>query len=373
MADETTQTEEETSWWAFDAFADSDLPSTSFEEPLEWPGTFEWGDFAAGEGDLRFPAIDDLASEPIFPEGPEAAPTAAAAPAPAPEAHRQGNAAGDATVPHVTVLSGLGGAPGPAVPAGDHVSHDRIPDSVWAPGPAGVKGNGNGNGHGGAPPVLTTTLAAPTPYAEAGAGAGGGGWQRRFDLRHGNAAVIALISFVSLVLLGMFMSVRARNNVPDTSQTRTTSDQISVQAPLNTIPLTTTVTTVAPPPINIADLVPPPEDATTVTAGAGAGGSGGSGGTSATTAAPARSTPAGGGTGTTQPAAQPATTAAPQTTAPPETAPPATSAPVDQTTPSSISRRTTPTFPNINTTVPANDGPTYTIPSIPGFPGFPSN
>ena len=73
MADETMQTEEETSWWAFDAFADSDLPSTSFDEPLEWPGTLEWGDFAAGEGDLQFPAIDDLASAPLFPEGPGAA------------------------------------------------------------------------------------------------------------------------------------------------------------------------------------------------------------------------------------------------------------------------------------------------------------
>ncbi|HVL05696.1 MAG TPA: hypothetical protein VM388_06895 [Acidimicrobiales bacterium] len=368
MADETMQTEEETSWWAFDAFADSDLPSTSFDEPLEWPGTLEWGDFAAGEGDLQFPAIDDLASAPLFPEGPGAALPAAAAPAP-PEAQPH---ADDATMPHVTVLSGLGGgAPGPAVPAGDHASAERLPDSVWAPDPAA--GNGNGNGHAsGAPVVSTTPLAAPTFYA--GAGAGGGGWQRRFDLRHGNAAVIALISFVSLVLLGMFMSVRARNDVLDTSQTRTTSDQISVQAPLNTIPLTTTATTVAPPPINIADLLPPPEDATTVTdgAGAGAGGSGGSGGTSATTAAPARSAPTGGGTGTTQPPAQPAATAAPQTTAPPDTAPPPTSPTVEQTTPSSIPRRT-PTFPNMSPTVPANDGPTYTIPSIPGFPGFPGN
>ena len=47
MADETTmQTGEELSWWDLDIFADSELPSTSLDEPLEWPETLDWGDFA---------------------------------------------------------------------------------------------------------------------------------------------------------------------------------------------------------------------------------------------------------------------------------------------------------------------------------------
>jgi hypothetical protein len=359
MADETTQTGEDTSWWAFDAFADSELPSTAFDEPLEWPETLDWGDFATSDGELQFPDADaeDLESEPFFSEHvahPQPDP-------PAPEAEWDAfDEGGDQTMPHVTVLSGLGG--GGAAPAS---AGERLPDSLWA---ADAGAGTNGNGHHGATPVVTTTMAAPTFYAEPDRGAGG--WRRRFDLRHGNAAIIALISFVSLVLLGMFLSVRARN-VPDTSQTRTTSDQIAVQGTLNTIPLTTTVTTAAPAPINIADLVPPAEDTTTVTAGSGAG-SGGGGGSTATTAAPGRSTPAGGGTtGTTQAPAPTATTAAPQSTTPPETtSPPLTSPPVDQTTPTTP-RRTTPTFPTV-TTVPDNTSPTYTLPSIPGFPTFPA-
>ena len=358
MADETTQAEEETSWWVFDAFADSELPSTSFDEPLEWPEALDWGDFATDEGELQFPDIGDFASEPIFPEHV----------APEPEVQRSAeDDGGDRTMPHGTVLSGLGGGGAATAEAGE-----RLPDSLWAQAPAAGAGtNGNGNGHHrGAAPALTTTMAAPTFYAEADRGAGG--WRRRFDLRHGNAAIIALISFVSLVLLGMFLSVRARN-VPDTSQTRTTSDQIAVQGTLNTIPLTTTVTTVAPAPINIADLVPPAEDATTVTSGSGAGG--GAGGSTATTAAPARSTPAAGGTtGTTQPPATTATTAAPQSTTQPETTSPP-SPPADNTTNTTRPRTSTsvpmPSIPSI-TTVPDNDGPSYTIPSIPGFPTFPT-
>ena len=356
MADETTRTGEETSWWDLDVFADSDLPSTSFDEPLVWPETLDWGEYSAADGDLRFPGTDDLPSDPIVPPASDPAP-----PPPPSDTQWQGAAGGDdATMPHVTVLSGLGGgaSPVPASVAGpaDHTEHERLPDSLWA----GDNGGGNG-----VTPVVTTTMATPTFYSQPESRPGG--WRRRFDIRHGNAAVIALISFVSLILLGMFMSVRARNQLPDTSHTRTTSDQIQVQGPLNTVPLTTTVTTTVPA-INIADLVPPPEDATTVTAG-GAAGSGGSS-APATTAAP-RSTSAGGGTGTTQPAAQSTnTTAAPATTAPPETTvPPVTSPPVNQTTPSTTPRRTTPTF--WSTTVPDNDSPSFpTIPSIPGFPGF---
>ena len=379
MADETTRTGEETSWWDLDVFADSELPATSFDEPLEWPETLDWGEYSAAEGDLQFPGPAGLTSDPIFPPEPAPptpAPETASPEAQAPDAQWQAAAGDDgATMPHVTVLSGLGGGatagPAPvakapeAAEAAEAAEHQRLPDSLWA---------GSNGGDDGVPAVVTTTIAAPTFHAEPNGGAGG--WRRRLDLRHGNAAVIALISFVSLILLGMFMSVRARNQVPDTSQTRTTTDQIQVQGTLNTVPLTTTVTT-TPPAINIADLVPPPEDATTVTAG----GSAGAGGSSApaTTAAP-RSTPTGGGgggggTGTTQPAAQPTnTTAAPQTTAPATTTPPDTSPPVNQPTTPTSPRRTTPTFPSLTTSVPSNDGPSIpSIPSIPGFPGFPNN
>ena len=365
MADDTTKTGEDTSWWDLDVFPDSELPSTSFDEPLEWPETLDWGELSAAEGDLPFPGTVDLESEPIFP------PTSHPEPSPpeAPAADTQWQATGDdgdSTMPHATVLSGLGGGAPPAVAnAAEHTAHERLPDSLWA-GDAGAGGNG-------VPPVVTTTIPAPTFHAEPDGG--GGGWRRRFDIRHGNAAVIALISCVSLILLGMFMSVRARNELPDTSQTRTTSDQIQVHGTLNTVPLTTTVTT-TPAPINIADLIPPAEDAPTATAGSGAGtgaGSGGSGGseggTPATTAAPARSAPAGGGGTATQPAAQSTnTTAAPQPTGTSETTTPTvTSPPVTQTT-LSTPRRTTPTFPSITSTVPDNDGPT--MPSFPGFPGF---
>lgn len=343
MADETTQTGEETSWWDLDIFADSELPSTSFDEPLEWPETLDWGDFPSADGDLQFPA-GDMGSGPIFPPASDPGPPAPEPPAPA--------AVGDPTMPHITVLSALGGTPSrpPVAKAAEPTAQERLPDSLWAGAGDGVR------------PAASTTTAGPIFSAEPESG----GWWRRFDIRHGNAAIIALISFVSLILLGMFMSVRARNQVPDTSQTRTTSDQIQVQGTLNTIPLTTTVTTTAPP-INIGELVPP-ADTTTVTAGSSAGAGGG--GATATTAP--RSTPAaGGGTGTTQPAAQPTnTTAAPQTTAPPETTtPPATSPPVDQTTTPTSSRRTVPTFPSLTTTVPDNDtGPTFTLPTFP--PGF---
>lgn len=365
MADETTQTGEETSWWDLDVFADSELPSTPFDEPLEWPETLDWGEYSAADGDLRFPGTDDLTSGPILPPASDPAPPAPETPspvAPAPDTQWQvAGEGGDTTMPHVTVLSGLGGGasagPAPVARAAEPTTHERLPESLWA----GSDGGGNG-----VTPVVTTTMAAPTFSHRPDSGPGG--WRRRFDIQHGNAAIIALISFVSLILLGMFMSVRARNQVPDTSQTRTTSDQIQVQGPLNTVPLTTTVTT-TPPAINIADLVPPPEDATTVTAGGS--GSAGASSAPATTAAP-RSTPAGGSTGTTQPAAQPTnTTAAPVTTAPPETTTPPTSPAVNQTTPSTTPRRTTPTPWNMNTTVPDNDSPSFpTFPSIPGFPGF---
>ncbi|HET7719266.1 MAG TPA: hypothetical protein VFK43_04810 [Acidimicrobiales bacterium] len=340
MADETTQTGEETSWWDLDIFADSEFPSTSFDEPLEWPETLDWGDFSAGDGDLQFPG-PDLESGPIFPPTSDPGPPAPETPAPPADAQWRatGDHGDDPTMPHITVLSGLGGtASGAAVAkAAEQTAHERLPDSLWAGG--AVAGAGTG-----VRPVATPTTPAPPRYAEPD----GGGWKRRFDIRHGNAAIIALISFVSLILLGMFMSVRARNQVPDTSQTRTTSEQIQVQAPLNTVPLTVPASTI-PPAINIADLVPPPEDATTGTAG---------GASPATTAV--RSTPAGGATATTQPAAQPTnTTAAPQTTAPPQTTtPPATSPPPDDTTVTTRPRIPTSSTPTTPTTE-------YTVPTFP--------
>lgn len=348
MADETTQTEEETSWWGdLDIFADSELPATSFDEPLEWPETLDWGDFPAAGVDLQFPGVGGGDSGPIFPPTADPEPSAA-------DTQWQATSDGDQpTMPHVTVLSGLGGTPpgAPTARPAEQTSLDRLPDSLW-------EGAGGAGGDVVRPAAKTMAAAAFDTEQDSG------GWRRRFDIRHGNAAIIALISLVSLILLGMFMSVRARNQVPNTSQTRTTSDQIQVQGTLNTVPLT--IPAAAPPPtINIADLVPPAEDATTATAGSGSGGA-----STATTAAPARSAPAG-ATGTTQPAAQPTnTTAAPQTTVAPDTTTPSvTSPPADQTTTPTSPRRSTPTFPSITSTVP--EGSTPTIPSIPGFPTFP--
>lgn len=354
MADETTQAGEETSWWVFDAFADSELPSTSFDEPLEWPDTLEWGDVGDADAELQFPVSSgggsyDL-SEAIFPEGQDFA----VDPPPAPAA--------------VAPLAALGGGAPEGRQATGHSTHAPLPDSIWsADRPA-------------ADAVLRPAAGAlggdTTVLADLD-GDRGGGWRRRFDLRHGNAAVIALISVVSLVLLGMFMSVRARNDVPaDSSQTRTTSDRIAVQRPLNTVPLTIPNTTLGPPStINIADLVPTAEDATNAGAatspatGSGSGssgGGGGGGGTTGTTAAP-RST--GSGTATTQPAAQQTnTTAAP---APVETTPPPTEAPPVNTTTVTTRPRTTPTsitFPTFPTVPGDGTGRTYTVPTFP--PGF---
>jgi hypothetical protein len=355
MADETTQAEEETSWWVFDVFADSDLPSTSFDEPLEWPETLDWGDVGGDDAELRFPGTYDAGvtqlSEPIFPPAAEVEPFAASAP-PAPPAPPETapGAAADQGEPTAAVppLAALGGASAPrAVPATDRTIHERLPDSIWA---ADAKVGAAGGGLGGGTTAVMADLDRESP----------GGWRRRFDLRHGNAPVIALISLVSLVLLGMFLSVRARNDVPtDSSQTRTTSDRIAVQGTLNTVPLTIPNTTLGGPPstINIADLVPAPDDATTATAPTGSG----SGGSTATTAPRAT----GGTTATTQPSAtQPttATTAAPVNTTTPTTAAPP---PVDSTT--QTTRRTTTTQATPRTTIDITE---YTIPGGHTIPSF---
>ncbi|HJV08753.1 MAG TPA: hypothetical protein VJ653_03705, partial [Acidimicrobiales bacterium] len=67
MADEKSQVQEDTSWWAGDAFADSELPSMSIDEPLVWPDSLPWEEYSAGapapyEADRR-PAPVDL----VFP------------------------------------------------------------------------------------------------------------------------------------------------------------------------------------------------------------------------------------------------------------------------------------------------------------------
>ena len=89
MADETKQAEEETSWWLFDAFADSELPSTPFDEPLQWPDALDWGDVGGDDAELRFPGTFDFGSadplQPISPTTAAAAPQAPVAP-PAPGA-----------------------------------------------------------------------------------------------------------------------------------------------------------------------------------------------------------------------------------------------------------------------------------------------
>jgi hypothetical protein len=362
MADNDTQGQEDTLWWALDDLPDPSLPGTGFDEPLVWPEALVWDDAeptATGAGEpLVLPDAPpiDLDAGFMFPPVAQApvAPPAEPEPAPAPEPTDDFgvNWTGDdqeVTAYYVEPLAALGGgagvtaaaataAPAPRPPAtGDH-----LPDSIWSDAP----GTASGDGH-----LVGTTPAATAFYAEAESGRRSARG-RRFDIRHGNAGVIALISLASLVLLGMFLSVRARNDVPtDSSQTRLPAgDGIAVTSPLNTVPLTTPVTTAAPS-INIAGLIPPPEDTVTTT--------GSGGGTSATTAAPRASTPAT-TTATTAPATQPttATTAAPPTTQATTT----TQAPVEDTT-STTSRRTTPSFTMPTFTIPG--GQTFPMPSIP--------
>lgn len=355
MADEESQVQEDTSWWEFDAFADSDLPSMSIDEPLEWPDSSPWEEFsAAGPAvdpsfGLAPPEAGDSPAARLFPpsEGPDPADLA-----PVGDLDVQWQDAGvddgDPTV-LATPLAGLGGGAAPRAPG----SAQSLSDSIWA---AGV---GNGPEQHAA---AAGNPAVPMVFAD-GEGRRGR-WLRHLDIRRGNVAIVALIASVSLVLLGMFMSVRSRNELPtDTSRTGQRGDGIAVQGTLNTVPLTTTATTAPGPVINIADLVPPVEGG--ATAGATAGttggseGSGGSGGSPAATAAPRSAAPAGGSTGTTQPAPEPQSTA---TTAPPTTPPPTD--PPDDTTDT-----TDTTQPRTSTsiTIPSRSIPCPTFP-----PGFPS-
>lgn len=388
MADNETQGQEDTAWWGFDDFADSSLPSATFDEPLVWPESPAWDGLPATgpEGEsLRLPEqtsaaapaeFEDIA---IFPPEPE---PAVVEPAPQPDLEVQWQATDDdqaTTALHRDPLAGLGGGTNGVAPAtAGEAAVEPLGESIWAETPRDSGDIG----------LISTSAHSTSPVYPATDGSGDRPWWRRVDVRSGNAAMIGLISLVSLVLLGMFLSVRARNEVPtDSSQTRRPSNDIAATGPLNTVPLTTTVTTAAPAPaINIADLLPPGDDAaaapTESTTESTTGSTGSGARAPATTAAPARSSGGGGGgggattpatSGSPAPTSPPATSPPVQDTTPPQTSPPPTSPPVDDTptpTPPTTRRTTTtftiPSFPTTPTTGGSNTPPSFTIPTFPG-------
>ncbi|MGH9266246.1 MAG: hypothetical protein ACRD1D_16300, partial [Acidimicrobiales bacterium] len=282
MADEHAQAQDH-AWEAVDPAPDSPLPAPSFDEPLEWP---EAAAFAPENGRPVLPSDvwPDDATAPATPDG-----------LPIQAEDQQWLAGLDLG----SLDQSFAGRNGTDLEADRDLHLDPLPDSLWAAEPVAESLSQPD------PVVVTGPQPAPTFYAEPDHRPGGR--KKWLDVRHGNAAVVALISFVSLVLVGMFLSVRARNELPtDTSPSRTPTGEIAAQGPLNTIPTPTTssaTTTTAPPPVAIADLIP------TAEAGAGGGGDAGSGGTgsggggaprggSGTTAAPSRSTGPSGGSGT---------------------------------------------------------------------------
>jgi hypothetical protein len=339
MADEETQVQEETSWWAFDGLPDVPPSSSSFEEPLEWPEALPWDDPPEGW------SADWLSDET-----------------------------------GVDPWADAGEAPG-------------VPDSGWAPPPAGDVDPGfDGEATELRQEALPASIwsyaeserqdvAAVAPVYAEPERRSSRRWPPHIDLRHGNAAMVAVASFVSLVLLGMFLSVRARNNVPvDSSQTQTTTGQIAADRPLNTIPLpVSTPTSLAPPStISLSDLLPPTDDGQTA-ATTGTTPSAPRSGVTATTAAPARpAAPTGGGsgggtTGTTQPTTA-TTQAAPEPEPDPEPVPTTPTTPPQDTTQTTATPR-----PPTNITIPDISIPTFPTtpttqssiprPSIPGWPG----
>ncbi len=347
MADDEAQGQEDSSRPAFDAFTDSSLPSAAFDEPLVWPESGTWEKPPAGESGaaplLGTEHPGDLGGGLLFPPTPG---DPVVAQAPLPDLDVQWQATGDdadTTVHHDQALAGLGGGA-----------------EVAAPGANGDIG-------------LISTSALPTPsvYPAAERSSEGPRW-RRFDIRQGNAAVVGLISLVSLVLLGMFLSVRARNEVPtDSSQSRP-SNQISATGS-GAVPVTTTVTTTAPAAqVNIADLLPaldagaaPSGDATAADADTRSGS-----GSPATTAPSRGGTGARGGGESTTAATQPAAKAPAPTSSPPATSPTVEDSTPEDPSPPPVDttqvRRTTPTFtfPAFpTTTAPEDDGPSYTFPS----------
>lgn len=351
MADDEAQGQEDTSWLAFDAFADSSLPSTSFDEPLMWPDAGAWEEPPAGGSEgpplLRAEHPDDLEAGLLFPPTPQ---DPVIEHAQLPNLDVQWQASGQdagTTVHHDQALGGLGGGADLAASADSGPAVEPLSESIWADTP-GTNGDIG----------LISTIALPTPpvYPAAARSPEGPLW-RRLDLRQGNAAVVGLISLVSLVLLGMFLSVRARNDLlTDSSQSRRPSNEISVTGSLNTVPLTTTVTTTVPAAaINIADLLPAVDADVEPTGNATAAEAGSGSRSPATTAAPARRTGPSGGGGSTTPAAEPAAKA------PAPNSPPAPSAPVE---PEPITTRPD-TSPTVDTTQPRRPSTTFTVPTFP--------
>ena len=268
MADDESQVQEDTSWWAFDGFTDSDLPSMSIDEPLVWPDSLPWEEFSAGAapGEATYsplPPPNDL----IFPSdtGPEAQLPADPVPAPPEASDLEWQPNGydpDATMA-ATPLAGLGGGAPTTARKGGGDAVQGLPETIWS-----FDGDDADDQVAG-----LASLSAPLVYADTD-GRGRGKWPRRLDIRRGNVAVVALISAVSLVLLGMFLSVRSRNDVPtDATASPPRTDQIATAGTRNSIPATTAVvsTTVPAPAINIADLVPPAEASTAGTTGGGSG------------------------------------------------------------------------------------------------------
>jgi hypothetical protein len=339
MADKDTQGQDDTLWWELDALPDSSTFGPGFDEPLVWPESLEWDDSmttGAGLGEpllLPEPPPIDFDAD-LFP--PEVEPHALTPPSPRPPAPPAPVDDPEVTAYLAGPLAALGGAGAPPV-----VTGDRLPESIWAEAPKTGKSDGG---------LVGTTPAASAFYAELD-GAGHGRKHRRLGIRPGNAGVIALISLVSIVLLGMFLSVRARNDVPtDSSQTRLPpGDGISVTGSLNTVPLTTTASSTPPPTgIDIGALVPPTETTEAPT-----------GSTPTPTAAPRASAPAA-GTATTTATTAPATQTTTATTAPP---PPTTEATSPPTTPPPDTTQTTRrTTTSTSVSIPS-------IPSIPTTPG----
>lgn len=376
MADEKAQGPEDGAWGTVAALPDPSLPAMGFDEPLVWPESPVWDDMAGPEASDRahpeigeifraLPEMADLAAVTAGATGatraavPDGATVAAAEPTPDADAQwrpTEDELDPETTVQHVGPLAALGGGSGPAPsqegagvpwPVGADEPHlhggsvDASPvgapllGSIWSndlrANPRDLVGFGD--------------VAAPPVYADTERNARGPRW-RRFDVRPGNTAVIGLISVVSLVLLGMFLSVRARNNdVPtDSSQSRPTANEVSATGPLNTVPQSTTVPTTAPPPvINLSELVPAAE------AAAAAESAGGGTAAAATTTPTARTaSPSGGNSATTTPVTQATATTAPPTPTTEATAAPAA---VEEETSTTV-RRPTPTFTIPNITIP---------------------
>ena len=325
MGDQDTQTQQERSWWAADGSPEDFASSPAFDEPLEWPDATAWEQLFEG-GPPTQPAYvpEDFGAGLLFPE---------AAP----------------------VEDGGGGRPTEA-----HL--EPLPQSIWAPDPSGDDQTDSART---AATVAAlggsgTAVAVPTPVAETETRPhghrAGPAWLQRFHIRHGSAAVVALACCVSLVLLGMFLSVRARDNLPtQTSDFQPAGGEIVTQASTSVPPPTTAPPTTASPPSSISLSYLIPADAAD---GSGTGGTTARTTAPATTAAPSRSAaPSGGSGGGSGSGQQPTnTTAAPD---PEPTTPPATSPPPDDTT-------TTPTTARrINPTIPDYTIPTFTVPTWP--------